>query len=407
MNLSFLREFPKRMRVVGLYSVLVDNSSQKQIWKTLGFEKFDEQINVIYAILLFIMEKSLLDEACTIDDIANYLSEINFYYFQKDITNENCKDLSQYIIDNILSNGGLQMNFDGYDFSEKQYKSINISYIGNKVVYENETRRSSYYLTDNGYSLLLGTLEVESHMRLTIQEMIFEEHLKKNNYDKSLDDIKNIFELIKIEKKKNIEAVAKIRRNILDFNIEDYIDRLDSTFKAIRETRKKLEIHKNSIKEKVEILESQGLDIEHMDDENLKKLQKLLEISKYLDRSIECHLDIMQSYNDYRSICKSEMEHFLKIALVERFSFSQGIFEKVLDDASLLDKVAIFLHPLFSKDVDKIFNLNKVLIPQHSRKVPTHKPFVTQVDFDEEKWFEEQKRLQEVKNNLCTQSLQR
>ena len=405
MDLSFLRDFPKRMRVVGLYAVVVGNSCQKQIWKTHGFEKFDEQINVIFAILLFIMERSLRDEFCTIDDISNFLIEINFYHFHKDITNENCKVLSQYIIDNILSNGGLQMTFDGFDFSSSQYKPINISYIGNRIVYENEQRRSSFYLTDNGYSLLLGTLEVESHMRLTIQEMIFAEHLKKNNYDKSLEDIKNIFEFIKIEKKKNVEAVSKIRRNILDFNIDDYVERLDATFKAIRETRKKLEKHKNFVKEKVYILENEFVDIDHIEPENLSKLKKLREINSYLDRSIECHLDIMQSYNEYRSICKTEMENFLKMSLVDRFSFSQGVFEKILDEPSLLKKVDTFLHPLFSKDPDKIFNLNKVLIPQHSRKAPKAKPYVTQIDFDEDKWLEEQKKNQEIKNNLYTNSL--
>ena len=74
---------------------------------------------------------------------------------------------------------------------------MNISYIANRVVYvDSDLKRTSYYLTDDGYNLLLSTLEIENNMKLTIQEMIFRMHLEKQSYDKALDDIKNVFNLI-------------------------------------------------------------------------------------------------------------------------------------------------------------------------------------------------------------------
>ena len=39
--------FPKRMKNVGLYGVLIQNSIQKTSWKQFGFLKFDEQMNLI------------------------------------------------------------------------------------------------------------------------------------------------------------------------------------------------------------------------------------------------------------------------------------------------------------------------------------------------------------------------
>ena len=41
---------------------------------------------------------------------------------------------------------------------------------------DQELKRTSYYLTDEGYELMLSTLEVDSHLQLTIQEMIFKLH---------------------------------------------------------------------------------------------------------------------------------------------------------------------------------------------------------------------------------------
>ena len=52
MQYDFLKNFPKRMKNVGLYSLLVQNSFQKTTWKQYGFIKSHEQINMIFAVLL-------------------------------------------------------------------------------------------------------------------------------------------------------------------------------------------------------------------------------------------------------------------------------------------------------------------------------------------------------------------
>ena len=53
MQYEFLKDFPRRMKNVGLYAVLIQNSIQKTTWKQYGFLKTDEQINVIFALLLY------------------------------------------------------------------------------------------------------------------------------------------------------------------------------------------------------------------------------------------------------------------------------------------------------------------------------------------------------------------
>ena len=76
---------------------------------------------------------------------------------------------------------------------------MHISYVANRIVYlDQEVRRTSYYLTDDGYNLILSTLEIENNMKLTIHEMIFQMHLEKQSYDKAVDEIKNVFNLMRI-----------------------------------------------------------------------------------------------------------------------------------------------------------------------------------------------------------------
>ena len=60
MRYDFLEHFPKRMKHIGMYVVLIQNSIQKTTWKQYGFLKADEQINLIFTVMLYIMEQSLL-----------------------------------------------------------------------------------------------------------------------------------------------------------------------------------------------------------------------------------------------------------------------------------------------------------------------------------------------------------
>lgn len=83
--------------------VLIQNSAQKMSWKQFGFSKFDEQLNLIFAVMLYIVEQSLKEENCTMDDIGAYIDTLNTRYLQKQITYEDCRKLGDFIVNVILS----------------------------------------------------------------------------------------------------------------------------------------------------------------------------------------------------------------------------------------------------------------------------------------------------------------
>ena len=222
MQYEFLRQFPRRMKHVGMYALLIANSIQKTTWKQYGFVKADEQINLLFAVLLYIMEQSLKAEACTMDDIGACIDNMNGQHFKKKLTYDECRQLGDFIVNVVLSNEGKAMYFDGFDFEQNAYHIMHVSYVANKIVYvDHELRRTSYYLTDDGYNLLLSTLEIENNMKLTVHEMIFQMHLEKQSYDKAVDEIKNIFNMLRIQLQKIQEAVGRIRRNALNYSVKE------------------------------------------------------------------------------------------------------------------------------------------------------------------------------------------
>lgn len=400
MQYEFLKNFPKRMKNVGLYGVLIQNSIQKTSWKQFGFLKFDEQMNLIFAVMLYIMEQSLREENCTMDDIGAYIDTINTRYLGKEISYDDCRKLGDFVVNVILSNEGRAMYFDGYDFEENDYHVMHISYVANRIVYlDQEVRRTSYYLTDDGYNLILSTLEIENNMKLTIHEMIFQMHLEKQSYDKAVDEIKNVFNLMRIQLQKIQEAMGKIRRNALNYSVKDYEEILLENLDTISDTKEKFQKYRELVRSRVKKLEEENINVRRLGEKEEENLENLRIIESYLNRTIDEHQKILSSHFDLKALYTRELEALSQMSLIRRFSMRNDFYDKVLENSSALGNLDYFLRPLFNREPDKVYNLNKALLYQKPSVRNEDEDTEEMLDFDEDTYLKEQeeKRRQKLK----------
>lgn len=407
MQYEFLKKFPRRMKNVGLYAVIIQNSSQKLSWKQYGFTKFDEQINLLFEVLLYIMEQSLKEEKCTMDDIATYIDTINVQYLRKDISYEQCHQLGDFIVNTVLSNEGRPMYFGGYDFEKNEYEEMHISYVANKIVYvENEVRRTSYYLTDDGYNLLLSTLEIENNMKFNIHEIIFRLHLEKQSYDKAVNDIKNVFNLMRIQFQRVQEAMRQIRRNALSYSVDEYEEVLVGNLNTITDTKKKFQEYKTVIQERVKDLEEENINIRKLSKKEQQDLNNLRVIEEYLTRVLDEHQKILNSHFDLKILYTEELERLSQARLIQRFSMRRDLYDKVLKQADTLENMDMFLRPLFNRNPEKIYNLNKAFSYEKSVNAGMEKDTEEEVDFDEEAFRREKEEKLQKKLLVYEKSLQ-
>lgn len=407
MQYEFLKKFPRRMKNVGLYAVIIQNSSQKLSWKQYGFTKFDEQINLLFEVLLYIMEQSLKEEKCTMDDIATYIDTINVQYLRKDISYEQCHQLGDFIVNTVLSNEGRTMYFGGYDFEKNEYEEMHISYVANKIVYvENEVRRTSYYLTDDGYNLLLSTLEIEDNMKFNIHEIIFRLHLEKQSYDKAVNDIKNVFNLMRIQFQRVQEAMRQIRRNALSYSVDEYEEVLVGNLNTITDTKKKFQEYKTVIQERVKDLEEENINIRKLSKKEQQDLNNLRVIEEYLTRVLDEHQKILNSHFDLKILYTEELERLSQARLIQRFSMRRDLYDKVLKQADTLENMDMFLRPLFNRNPEKIYNLNKAFSYEKSVNAGMEKDTEEEVDFDEEAFRREKEEKLQKKLLVYEKSLQ-
>ena len=360
MQYEFLKNFPKRMKHVGLYVVLIQNSIQKTTWKQFGFMRADEQINLIFAVMLYIMEQSLKEENCTMDDIGACIDTLNSQYFQKNLTYDDCRQLGDFLVNTVLSNEGKAMYFDGFDFEQNAYDTMHVSYVANRVVYsEQDLKRTSYYLTDDGYNLLLSTLEIENNMKLTIHEMIFQLHLEKQSYDKAVDAIKNVFSLMHNQLQKIQEAMGRIRRNALNYSVKNYEEILLENLDTISDTKQKFQNYREMVQSRKKALEDENINVRRLSEKDEEKLGNLREIEMYLNRTIDEHQRILNSHFDLKEVYTKELEALAQMSLIKRFSLRTELYDKILENPKHLENIEYFLRPLFNRDVEKTYNINK------------------------------------------------
>lgn len=398
MQYDFLSQFPKRMKSVGLYAVLLQNSIQKTTWKQYGFVKVDEQVNVIFAVLLYIMEQSLKEEHCTMDDIGAYIDTMNMQYFKKPMGYQECKQLGDFIVNVILSNEGRAMYFEGFDFGQEAYQPIHISYVANRIVYvDQEFKRTSYYLTDDGYNLLLSTLEIENNMKLTIHEMVFQMHLEKQSYDKAVDEIKNVFNLLRVQLQKIQEAMGAIRRNALNYSVKDYEGILLENLETISDTKQKFKGYRDMVKSRTVELEEKNINVRQLSPQEDEKLNNLREIERYLNRTIDEHQKILNSHFDLKALYTRELEQLSQMSLIKRFPLRTKLYDKILENPAALAHLDYFFRPLFNQDGEKSYNLNKAFQLQRPNRKRQEADSGETLDFNEELWQQEKERRRREK----------
>jgi len=393
------------MQKIGAYALLFKNSHAKATWKTYGFESFDDQINILISVLLYIMEESLKKEPCLIENIGDFIDQINVQYYKNPLSYEECIDLARYIVNVILCNDGAAMYFESYDYEERARKPININFVNNKIIYlDQDVKRTSYYLTDDGYNLLLSTLELDRHLQFTVQDIILKLQLEKGAYDKAVESVKQIFNLLRIQFQKIEEDMRKIKQNALIYTPEDYRLIIEENLETIEKTKEEFLKHREYVEDRISEFEEKDMSIQKLSKEERENLGYLKEVVSYLNRSIDEHQKILNSHFDLKILYGKELDDLSQMVLIQRFNLQQHLYEPVLKNPDALENLEIFLRPLFKSELPKTYNLNQSLeLQKPIVKKDKEELFFSEEleDFDDEEWRQlKQKRLEKYEKSL-------
>ena len=242
-------------------------------------------------------------------------------------------------------------------------------------------------------------------MMFNIHEIIFRLHLEKHSYDKAVNDIKNVFNLMRIQLQKVQEAMRQIRRNALNYSVKEYEDILVGNLQTITDTKKKFQGYRETIQTRVRDLEEENINVRKLDKKEQENLENLRVIESYLTRVLDEHQKILNSHFDLKILYTEELERLSQARLIQRFSMRRDLYDKILKKPEALENIDVFLRPLFNKNPEKIYNLNKAFSYEKSATVVADKDTEEEIDFDEEAFQREKEEKLRKKMLVYEKSL--
>lgn len=353
----FLDNFEKRMEKLS-YTYLIDYQVDK---KSVIFDRYDidrqDMINIVYSVLCFIMDKTLKDEDCLMEDIVDFVYEVlSKYYDFKTITTDDATEIARYIVVKVLRNDGKQFNFKIKNFTKNRTEIVNYYLIKSQPSLLDKTI-SSYKLTEEGYRLLLNTYETDQRLQVELQSIILTESIKRRNFKNGIATIRQMDNIIRVQIDNVREMIRKIRENIFEIKIKDFSKMYIENIDIIKNQKESLlRIERLIIKSQEDIRNA-----EIIEEGNEDALRDLAEIKGYVDRLIE-QSTIMVDYHfdlkdEYLKALKTISQNFNK----NHLSFSKTYLEKIEDDIRHLDNMNLLVQPLIKPNINKQLNYNKII----------------------------------------------
>jgi len=352
---EILEAFEQRMKLVAAIDSIINRTNRK-----MEFEKLFEpgQLdNIIFSILVFIMEKTLTeDEDCTMESIAGFVAQIIPDY-SLSLGAEVIRRLTEYIIKDILQNGGEARYFPVMKYGQGM-EQLRIRLIDDKLIDDQRGYILNYQLTDQGYDLLFRTKEVEQEISFTIEELKLRELIKRKNYKKAISQSANLVQMIRQKKNDIRQFVQKVRENIYEVNIEEFERLVSSTYSLLEEEYSMM----NEIREMIVLSEERLKEEEDtrgaLDEQMTKARSEIAVIRRNINLTISEQKELILERLSLARIYKETIADSFALSRARYYDFEQVILKPLEKcEEQMISRLWQLLNPLFKPNPDHTLNL--------------------------------------------------
>lgn len=348
---DYLNNFHKRMEKLS-YSFLIDNKAS-----TLTFFKdyfTDIQlINITYTLMVFVLERSLKDEECTLHDMTEFLNDIIPTYYNPSLNEEMIYEITRNIIYKILRNDGKPFIFDTINYKTGEKVAYNFHLLQQKPS-KQDFNKSTFYLEKEGYQLLLGALEVDEKTQIDINQMILELSLKKKNFAQGVMAVEQLTKLITAQINILTNFIYKTRENIFAINHKDFEENFIKNLDVLKEQNEKFEELKNTIEHEEERLYNLEGDLKH----HYESLSQLGKIKEQLRKITDKASALIGKHFEFKEEYRNALEEASLYYNNKRIVLKDDIIKPIEENPILLGEVHRLFNPLFKRQVGKKFNIN-------------------------------------------------
>lgn len=361
---EFLEGFHQRMQLIGVVDALINRRNKKvELEHPIGDKEFE---NLIFSVLVFIMEKTLTEEEeCTTKTISVFVEHVLEEYYHYPNAKDQALPVTEYIIKTILQFEGKNTYYPVMNYETKEWTDLRIKLLNEKVEDRPQGYVSVYSLTDQGYDFLFRTKEVDNEISFSVEEFKLRELIKRKNYRKALQQSSNLVQMVRQKKRDLEQFIQAARGNIMDLDLTKFDELISSTYKLLQEEYKTLGEIQNMVRRSEgrirEDYEKRG---ELTDD--LRKAQmemKRIVSNLALARKEQAHL--INSREGSYKILKSTLEESFQFSTQRRYDFEKEILKPMerMEEERTKDLWKIFT-PLFHVEPYRHLPLSLFYKPQ-------------------------------------------
>lgn len=361
MTYEFLKNFYKRAEIVAIVAFLTERVSRKQKLREYHING-SEAVNLVMLVLLFIMEKSLIEETCTKQDLAGFIRRMDAEYLHKNLQDEEYQDITDCLIKECLQNAGVPYYFITYNFESQKEEKIHVKLIDDKRISLGGDSVYSYYMTPQGYKFMFNTLEIEEAMQISIEQFKLSLSIKKRNFTDARNSVDNLFHLSKTQIQKINYFIKKVKEDIGNAGIDEYEKIYNSTFDTLEE-------QKSGYDSLYELIATVEQSLEESDDKcspNVMEQERenLFYIRSRLKMIITEQSRLLLKQQELQKIYNEAVDELLFIGFENRMNFEEAVVNRLEEDITLSNPLIKVLRPLFKPSVNQYFNFGKVLKEQ-------------------------------------------
>ena len=362
MTYDFLKDFHRRAEIVAIVDFITTRVSRKTKFREYELD-VSEAINLVMLVLCFIMEKSLVEETCTKNDVAGFIRRLDIDYLRKSIPDEEYLNIADYLIKDCLQNSGIPHYFSTYNFETDREEKVNVKLIDDRRVSVGNESVYSYYMTPQGYKFMFNTLEIEDAMKVSIEQFKLGISIKKRNFNAARNNVDSLFNISKTHIQRINYFIKRVKEDIGGAGIEEYEKIYNSTFSSINEQKEGYNnLYELIGKAENSIMESNQASIGK---ETLnKEIENITYIKNRLKLLINEQSNLLLKQQELQKIYNEAVDNILYIGFENRLNFEEAVTKKMEENPALAYPLIKVLRPLFKPELDKLFNIKKALKEQ-------------------------------------------
>ncbi|WP_010249379.1 hypothetical protein [Acetivibrio cellulolyticus] len=367
---EFLKDFHRRAEIIAIVDFITTRVARKTKLREFGFEA-SETINLVMLVLCFIMEKSLVEEACTKNDVANFIRRLDVEFLKKNIPDEEYLGIVDYIIKDCLQNSGIPHYFSTYNFEANREEKINVKLIDDKRISVGNDNVYTYYMTPQGYKFMFNTLEIEDALKVSIEQFKLNLSIKKRNFNAARNNADSLFNISKTQIQRINYFIKRVKEDIGSAGIEEYERIYNSTFSSIDEQKEGYDnLYELIGRVENSIIESNNNGIQK--EALTKEIEDISYIKNRLKFIINEQSNLLLKQQQLQKIYNEAVDNILYIGFENRINFEDVIMKKLEENPDLSYPLIKVLRPLFMPDTNKFFNIKMALGEQRIAMAETY-----------------------------------